>query len=87
MKTITIENLRSYKIATIPAFDADKPIGSHFVGWQCGFEPTFIEVQFCELQPICPDEAVEIAEEHMEKLDWMCKTNHRESDLYEVFEL
>tara|TARA_R110001592_G_scaffold113091_1_gene311952 strand:+ start:195 stop:455 length:261 start_codon:yes stop_codon:yes gene_type:complete len=83
----TLENLRSYKIATIPAFDEDNAIGSHFVGWQCGFEPTFVEVQFCMLQPICPDEAIEIAEEHMEKLDWKCKTDHGNSDLYYVWEL
>ena len=83
----TIENLRSYKIATVPAFDEDNVIGSHFVGWQCGFEPTFIEVQFCMLQPICPEDAIEIAEEHMEKLDWKCKTKHGDSDLYYLWEL
>jgi len=74
----TLENLRSYTLETIPAFDEENAIGSHFVGWQEGFEPTYIEVQFCKSFHMSAEGAMEIAEEHMQELN---RGQNNESDL------
>ena len=65
----TLENLRENTIHTIYSFDAMYPIGSHFVGWQEGFEKSFIEVQYCKYIPLTKEDAIEIAEERMKELD------------------
>jgi len=73
----TLENLRENTIHTIYSFDAMYPIGSHFVGWQEGFEKSFIEVQYCSYIKLTSEEAVEIAEERMKELD---REQDKESD-------
>ncbi len=78
---MTLEQLKSYTLDTIPAFDENNAIGSHFVGWQCGFEPVFIEVQFCDSIHVSESDAMEIAEEHMISLD---RGFNEESDLHHV---
>lgn len=67
--TLSTADLRSYTITTIAAFDEDNVIGSHFVGWQEGFEPSYIEVQFCNSFHLTANEAMEIAEERMRELN------------------
>jgi len=69
MNTQNLTELRSYTISTVPAFDEENAIGSHFVGWQEGFESSYIEVQFCDSINLSPEEAMEIAEEHMLELN------------------
>jgi len=74
----TLENLRENTINTVYPFDVMNPIGSHFVGWQEGFEQSFIEVQYCSYIKLTAEEAVEIAEERMKELN---RGQDKESDL------
>ena len=74
----TLENLRENTIHKIYSFDAMYPIGSHFVGWQEGFEQSFIEVQYCRYIKLSPEDAVEIAEERMKELN---RGQDNESDI------
>ena len=67
--TQNIPDLRNNTISTVAAFDEDNVIGSHFVGWQEGFEQSYIEVQFCDQINVSAEEAMEIAEEHMRELN------------------
>ena len=74
----TLENLRENTIHTIYSFDVMSPIGSHFVGWQEGFEQSFIEVQYCAYIKLSTADAIEIAEERMKELD---RGQDKESDI------
>jgi len=67
--TQNITDLRNNTISTVEAFDEKNAIGSHFVGWQEGFEQSYIEVQFCEAFHMCAEGAIGIAEEHMRELN------------------
>lgn len=67
--TQNITDLRNNTLSTVEAFDADNVIGSHFVGWQEGFEQSYIEVQFCDQINVSAEEAMEIAEERMQELN------------------
>ena len=65
----TLENLRENTIHTIYSFDAMYPVQSHFVGWQEGFEKSFIEVQSCAYIKLSTEDAIEIAEKRMKELN------------------
>lgn len=69
MNTLTTKELRNNTITTVSAFDEENIIGSHFVGWQEGFEKSFIEVQYCSYIKLTAEDAIEIAEERMKELD------------------
>ena len=69
MKNYTAEKLREYVITTVAAFDTDNVIGSYFVGWQEGFEPSIVEVQACSSMDITEEDALAEAEEAMERLN------------------
>lgn len=69
MKNQTAEHLREYVITTASAFDTENLIGSYFVGWQEGFEPSIIEVQVCSSIDITEQDAFEEAEEVMKSLN------------------
>ena len=73
----TLENLRENTIHTIYPFDVMNPISSHFVGWQEGFEQSFIEVQSCDYIKVTPEQAIEMAEERMKELN---RGQNNESD-------
>jgi len=78
MNTQNTTDLRNNTISTVPAFDEENAIGSHFVGWQEGFEHSYIEVQFCDQIDVSAEDAMEIAEEHMLELN---RGQDKESDL------
>ncbi len=69
MNTQNTTDLRNSTISTVAAFDEENVIGSHFVGWQEGFEQSFIEVQFCKAFHMTAEGAMEIAEERMLELN------------------
>ena len=69
MTTLNTTELRYNTLSTVKAFDEENVIGSHFVGWQEGFEQSYIEVQFCDQINVSAEEAMEIAEERMQKLN------------------
>jgi hypothetical protein len=74
----TLENLRSLTINTIYPFDVMHPVESHFIGWQEGFEQSYIEVQCCSYIKLSPEEAIDIAEKRMKELD---RGQDKESDI------
>ena len=78
MNTQNITDLRNNTLSTVSAFDEENVIGSHFVGWQEGFEQSFIEVQFCNQIDVSAYDAIEIAEERMRELN---RGQDNESDL------
>ena len=65
MNNYTTEQLREYVLQTVPAYDTDAVIGSYFVGWQEGFEPSIIEVQACSSMDIFEEDALAAAEDAM----------------------
>ncbi len=69
MKNYTAEKLRELVLTTVNAFDADNVIGSYFVGWQEGFEPSIVEVQACASMDITEEDALAEAEEAMQSLN------------------
>ena len=73
----TLENLREKTINTVYPFDVMYPVESHFVGWQEGFEQSFIEVQCCSYLKLSAEDAIEIAEERMKELN---RGQDKESD-------
>jgi hypothetical protein len=77
MKTQNTTDLRNNTLSTVSAFDEENVIGSHFVGWQEGFEHSYIEVQFCDQIDVSADDAMEIAEERMRELN---RGQNNESD-------
>jgi hypothetical protein len=77
MKTQNTTDLRNNTLSTVSAFDEENVIGSHFVGWQEGFEHSYIEVQFCDQIDVSAEDAMEIAEERMRELN---RGQNNESD-------
>ena len=69
MNTLNTTDLRNNTLSTVAAFDEENVIGSHFVGWQEGFEQSYIEVQFCNQINVSAKDAMEIAEERMCELN------------------
>ena len=69
MNTLNTTDLRNNTLSTVAAFDEENVIGSHFVGWQEGFEQSYIEVQFCNQINVSAEDAMEIAEERMRELN------------------
>lgn len=69
MKNYTADQLREHVITTVAAFDTDNVIGSYFVGWQEGFEPTIVEVKACSSMDITEEDALAEAEEAMKSLN------------------
>ena len=69
MNTLNTTDLRNNTLSTVAAFDEENVIGSHFVGWQEGFEQSYIEVQFCDQINVSAEDAMEIAEERMRELN------------------
>ena len=78
MNTQNTTDLRFYTLSTVAAFDEENAIGSHFVGWQEGFERSYIEVQFCDQINLSAEDAMVIAEERMKELN---RGQDDESDL------
>ena len=78
MNTQNTTDLRNNTLSTVAAFDEDNAIGSHFVGWQEGFERSYIEVQFCDQINLSAEDAMVIAEERMKELN---RGQDNESDL------
>jgi hypothetical protein len=62
-------DLSEYTLATIPVEGGGHATSAHFIAWQEGFEPSFIEVQFNKENPVDIDDAIDIACEHMKSLD------------------
>lgn len=75
MDKMTVQQLREYRLLKVDAFDNENPTGAYFVGWQDGFEPTIIEVQFDDISALNEQDAFEIAEEHMLKLNRCNESN------------
>ena len=62
-------DLSEYTLSTIPVEDGGHATTAHFIAWQEGFEPSFIEVQFDRENPLDIDDAIDIAMDHMQLLD------------------
>tara|TARA_R110000824_G_C15040802_1_gene660372 strand:+ start:613 stop:867 length:255 start_codon:yes stop_codon:yes gene_type:complete len=69
MSAQNITDLRNNTLSTVAAVDEENAVGSIFVGWQEGFEQSYIEVQFCNLMPYRAQDAIAIAEERMKELN------------------
>jgi hypothetical protein len=69
MNTQNTTDLRNNTLSTVEAFDEENVIGSHFVGWQEGFEQSYIEVQFSDDDGFDIIDAMDLAEERMRELN------------------